>query len=591
MRAVGTLAIPFPNAAVWRLNHETNAVNFSPNLHKLLGRSKDWRPREVCDLVQGALTGRHGDKSVERFLENPYYEIQENGEITLTYLLQRDDGKQWFHLRAMVTESRKNRDLKETQAIIFATAAPDRPDTDDLTGLLHRGIFLRKVKDALQSASSRYRVAIFRLDMDYLRVINMFGHHAGDLALVRSAQTIHDIAERWGQSVFACRIGGDELALAAVGLTRKQITALADELILNTDFKINVGDEDEPVELPISLSIGLADSDGSIDDVVELDWQADAAQAWAKQHKAADGSSRFQRFTPEMADFMRREYLYMMEIRDALLKRNIKPHYEPLVDTDLQIVGVEALTRWHRQNGSIVLPEGFLNYLSSYIVDHDLQIIMQGAEDVMRLKAETGRQLKLHANILPAALCRSDFLMMVQHILAATKLPAECLVLEVVEYGPLPSLDIARKTARGLQSIGIRLAMDDYPEGNSTILRLMQLPYFSIVKFAGSMVDSLGLDETDEPSCTALRLFANEVQHMKKMGLTVLVEHVDSRAVFDFLCTVDADEMQGYLFGGRPDNLEIKHAMDIEGIKAYVLGEDDDEDGWRSIFADLAASG
>jgi diguanylate cyclase (GGDEF)-like protein len=593
MKAVGNLEVPFPGTAKWRYDCLTDTVSYSSNLHSMLDHPEDWEPYKLTDLLDGARTDRHGDRAVRRFLENPFLLIDESGFIKLTFLLQ--NGK-WYELKVTMTES--DRDIVGYEARIEPTSAPDRPDTDDLTGLNVKGLVQRLAREALAEASPTRQLAYYRLDLDFFKIFNLYGHQTGDKALVRFAEALVGVAEKWGDIVHVGRASGDEFIAIGIGLTSDQITLLSDDLLYATNFEISVDYFGHHHTLPVIASIGMVECDGSIQEIVELDNLADCAQGWAKGHKTGDGTNRLVVYSDGLGERSRDSLRGIVEIRNALLDQEIAPRYEPLVDSNFRMVGVEALSRWHRHTRTSS-PDEYLKSLASLITEHDLQILHMAAADVFKIEQMSGRRLKLHTNITPAALGRTDFVNEVLTALETTSLDTDQLVLEVVELDGLPPSPLAKLNVRTLMRLGVGFALDDYPTGMSSTLRLMELPYFKTVKLSGEMLKFISLDKLADEDDERMRQAAlahleAEVAKFRKMNIAVIAEHVTSPEMANYLSSIGVNLMQGYLFGSamlEDEDFQYEQAMDRDKIVRWIEMEEElSEDSLPALFSISAVS-
>jgi diguanylate cyclase (GGDEF)-like protein/PAS domain S-box-containing protein len=404
---------------------------------------------------------------------------------------------------------------------------------DTLTDLPNRAAFVEHLTGRIDAAKAgEESFAVLSLDLDRFKEVNdVFGHAVGDGVLRELAQQLRILA---GEAYLA-RIGGDEFilvtpngdqpALAEV-LAERLHAAVATELELNGKH------------LHVGLSIGIAifPADGS--DATTLLNNADAALTRAKA--AGRGVTRF--FEIEMDNRLRERRAIQQELSFAIERNELCLHYQPLSKIDGEVIGFEALVRWHNPQRGMVSPGTFIP------VAEESGLIMQIGEWVLREAcreaASWPHPLRIAVNLSPVQFLHGDLAGLVHSMLLETGLAPTRLELEITE-GVLVE-DFARGVSilRRLKTLGVRIAMDDFGTGYSSLSYLQSFP-FDKIKIDQSFISKV----KNNPQSAAIVRGVIGLAH--GLNLPVLAEGVETRAQLDFLAAESCDEVQGYLMG-RP---------------------------------------
>lgn len=574
--AVADLEIPFPDTALvrWDQSGDAHSVHFSPNLHELLGRPADWIPLDLPSLADGAQVNRLADRPVREFLAAPFMLCNENGIVQLRYFMN----DRWLELRAQAVE--RNRDLVSIAAIVQLTKPPGRSQNDEMTGLFNKPTFQRIGEDVLRGATPERRTVLIRMDLNRFKAINdAYGHPAGDLVLISFARRLQLITDHWLGRAEAGRLGGDEFALIGYRLKEEEVDRLARECLHESSYVMRVPDNSgKSVRVAVKASIGVAVSTGEVEDYETFDRMADAALYWGKKGGRRD---RLRYYSQELFELSREELSQTAMVNASLSLQEITPRYEPIVDNEGRVVGIEALSRWFTRRG-LMLPEQYFPELlyQDMMIEHDFQILHQAAWDAVRIHRESGRWLDLHSNITPAALGSPDFITNLKTVLKTTGLPPGRLVLEVLECDGLPPYSQMAGNLACLEDLGVRLAMDDYPDDHSNTLRLLEVGTFRMVKLSGSLLRFVNgpADIDPERRRRAVNHLQREIDRFHDLGYLVVAEHIDTFARLCAAQDLGVDLMQGYLFGAMPapddgDEPDVRYALSRDRIVAFIASE------------------
>jgi diguanylate cyclase (GGDEF)-like protein/PAS domain S-box-containing protein len=403
---------------------------------------------------------------------------------------------------------------------------------DTLTDLPNRASFNDQLAAVLESASSEKMFAVLSLNLDRFKEANdVFGHAAGDALLCETARRLGEAAD----GAFLARLGGDEFALiVAEGAQPATAEALAARLMATMAADMTVGEH----SLQIGLSIGIAvyPSDGK--DATALLANANAALYRAKE--AGRGTIRF--FEAHMDAHLRDRRALQHDLRGAIENKELALHYQPQARIGGEIIGFEALVRWHHPSRGVISPGTFIP------LAEESGLIMQLGEWVLREAcreaASWPKPLQVAVNLSPVQFRDGDLPATVHEILLETGLAPDRLELEVTE-GVLIS-DFARGVSilRRLKLLGVRIAMDDFGTGYSSLSYLQSFPF-----------DKIKIDRTFIANLTDNHYSATIVRAViglgRGLGLPVMAEGVETAEQLAFLARESCDEVQGYLIG-RP---------------------------------------
>jgi diguanylate cyclase (GGDEF)-like protein/PAS domain S-box-containing protein len=421
---------------------------------------------------------------------------------------------------------------------------------DTLTGLPNRVSFEERLTEALtRGESSGQPLAVMFLSLDRFKKFNdTLGHMVGD-QLLRSVSERLSASMREGDAM--ARFASDEFAFL---LTRIKDADDAAEMahnfqrILDTPFTV------DGQELYVTASIGIGLYPHDAVDAQNLLKNAGAALYRAKQQ----GGSNFQFYTADMNERALQRLSLENKLRWALERNEFKVYYQPQVSIDTgQIVGMEALVRWQHPEMGLVSPSEFIP------LAEDTGLISSIGEWVLRTACAQTRawhdfgfsNLRVAVNLSPRQFQQPDLLRMIANHLKETGLDASSLELEVTEGSVMKSTESAINTLRELKAMGIKISIDDFGAGYSSLTYLKNLP-IDALKIDQSFVREMSTDPNDAAIVMAI------IQLAHSLKLRVTAEGVENEDQLRFLRLLRCDDMQGYLFC-RP--------LPVEGFEQLLL--------------------
>lgn len=418
---------------------------------------------------------------------------------------------------------------------------------DPLTHLPNRRFFMVEVNRLLGAPDGLQPCSFFFVDLDNFKDINdTLGHTVGDKLLCSVALRMRSCMP---ERALACRFGGDEFVIAIPGrLRRRECAAFAEQLIAEIAKPALIDGN----QLIVGASVGIAQCPANGRDYNQLLKVSDVALYDAK----ARGRNRYSFYTDQLGDVIRDRRQLEGELRRALDHGQFEIHYQPLVSlAKNRITTCEALLRWNHPERGMIPPSVFIP------IAEEIGIITRIGEFVIeeatRQCAKWPKDISVAVNVSSLQFRHSDICEVVRASLAKSGLAAERLEVEVTESAMLENVNETTATLRKLVEAGVRISLDDFGTGFSSLSYLHTLPLHK-VKIDRSFIGTL---QTDERSVILL----SGVAHLaKELGLAIAIEGVETVEQMEILCErVEVDEMQGYLFG---------RAMPAADITAILFG-------------------
>jgi diguanylate cyclase len=334
------------------------------------------------------------------------------------------------------------------------------------------------------------------------------------------------------------RLSGDEFAVLLPGVGVESARDLANRMLRELHRSFLLGD----VTVDIEISIGVAVAPEHGDAVEEIMRNADLAMYAAK-----DAKTGIVVYDPGTLVQQPSRLVLLGELRRALERPGeLLLHYQPKIGLHTgELIGVEALVRWnHSERGCIPPVEfipvaestGLINKLTAQVLD--LALVQA------RTWLNEGREIPVAVNLSPRCLLDVQMLDRVRDLLARHRVPARLLRLEVTETAVMANPALAMDTLNGLHELGVRLSIDDYGTGYSSMAYLKRLPVDEL-KVDRSFV----LNMTSSDNDAVLVRSATDLGH--NLGLTVVAEGVEGPEHVAALRELGCDIAQGYHFA-RP---------------------------------------
>lgn len=404
---------------------------------------------------------------------------------------------------------------------------------DELTKLPNRRYFQSQLTRELKKAEgAKHRLAVLFLDLDRFKYINdSMGHQFGDLLITGVSQRL---CSHLGDGQFLARMGGDEFTILVTNMQGKdELHQLAEKLCEAVKLPFFV--DSHEVRTATSIGIACYPEDGS--DAVELLKKADLAL-----YRAKEAGCSYYVYTPELELHAGRRIGAESALRKALEQKELFLLYQPLFGTDTtELLGVEALLRWKRAEGITVSPAAFLPLAeeTGLILPIGEWVLREACTQAVAWKRNGYPLLSMSVNISVKQLMQRDFVEKLEAVLKETGMNPRLLVLDINESYELDVM--ASAVLQRLKAIGIKIAMDDFGTGFSS---LASLQYFKAdtLKISQSFIREIN-DKPDRIDIVkAIQAMANSLR------LNVVVEGVETKEAYDLLRDIHIDSCQGYYF-------------------------------------------
>ena len=407
---------------------------------------------------------------------------------------------------------------------------------DGLTGLANRNMMQARLAQAMERvAATGESLSVICIDLDHFKEANdLHGHLAGDAILA-------EIARRLKAAVvapsFAARLGGDEFVVVQIAAGDQPAAAAELCASLLEVLSEPVAYADQALQVGASLGVSLHPDDGASGEALLAN--ADMALYRAKE----DGRGGYRFFKREMDETIRQRRTLARELRQAITAEELVLHYQPLARAeDGEVCGFEALVRWNHPVRGMVAPMDFIP------VAEESGLILPLGEWVLRRAcadaAAWDKPLRIAVNLSPVQLHLATLPALVHEVLMETGLAPRRLELEITETALFKDYQRALDNLRRLKALGVRIAMDDFGTGFSSLSTLQSFP-FDKIKIDKSFVENIHRHDRATAIVRAVLGLG------RSLDIPVTAEGVETQEQLDFLRGEACAEVQGYAIG-RP---------------------------------------
>ncbi len=431
-----------------------------------------------------------------------------------------------------MTIVRDIRDRVEAQARIHHLAHHDA-----LTGLPNRGAFIERANVLLAQAEvSGQGLALLFVDLDHFKRVNdSLGHLAGDALLQTVAERIIGTVR---EADLVARFGGDEFVLLLAGPSSPQAVAeVAAKLVAAVGAPLWV----EGASISVTPSIGVAQFPEHGQNAAELIKHADTAMYHAK----AKGRAGFEFFRPRMALQAQTDLALESRLTQAIQHHEFVLHYQPQLRLgDGVLVGIEALVRWQHPEKGLLLPDQFIPLAETrrLILPLGQWVLATALRQAVHWHQTGQAQVPVAVNLSALQFQAPDFVATIAQALHAAGATGDMLELELTERMLMDDLQAVQTALVELRALGVRLAVDDFGTGYTSLKHLKALS-IDRLKIDRCFVQGLPDDAGSAAIAAAI------VQMGHGLGLEVLAEGVETAAQRAYLLALGCDAQQGQLDG------------------------------------------
>lgn len=419
---------------------------------------------------------------------------------------------------------------------------------DAETALPTRGAFLSLLKDALlSSANNGEAAALLVLNVDHFEQVNHgLGHESGDQLLRLLALRLRGLVEQGDDLGY---LGADEFAILLPCINEdRDVSGFCRMLSSSLDDPLSVSGH----SLRVTVSIGIAMFPADGNDAGALFRHADMALRRAKQL----GGRNWQFFSNEIrAETMERARL-QADLPMAA-HGQLRLFYQPLLDLGTgYISGLEAFVRWEHPEFGLLRPDRFLAIAehTAVITEIGVWVMHRACQDLRHWIDQGEAGLHLAINVSPRQFRDPRLADHLCDALAASKLDASNMTLEITEKAIIEDPDASAMALTRLKHLGVQLVLDDFGTGPSSLNSLKRLPFHK-VKIDRSFVQDVVSNSDDAAIAKAIISMAHN------LSIKVIAEGVETEAQCDFLRRHSCDEIQGYLFS---------EALDVDGVTSLL---------------------
>jgi len=410
---------------------------------------------------------------------------------------------------------------------------------DVLTGLANRASLTDRLEEILRTTDGDASLALLALDLDNFKTINdTLGHPAGD-------QVLRTFAERLRKALnerdLAARFGGDEFVVLLPAADPSRAEALSRRLleVVAEPFEL----DGQPYHIGLSIGISICPTDGH--DSETLFRNADIALYRAK----SDGRGTFRFFEAAMDASLRQRQMLEKDLRRAVEREEFELHYQPLVSAGSEeVTGFEALVRWRHPERGLLPPSEFIG------LAEDIGIINALGEWILRRACADAAAwpgaLKVAVNLSPQQFKQRTLAHVIVSALDESGLAPHRLELEITESALLENSRETLSLLHQFRALGVRIAMDDFGTGFSSLSYLRSFP-FDRIKIDRSFVS----DITESKDCRSIVSAVAALGH--SLGMTTTAEGIETYDQLQMVKAEGCTDLQGYYFSEPMPRAEV----------------------------------
>ena len=552
------------DAVVWEADPTTLELTFaSPQVREIFGFSPnlfigkwsehvhpDDREREIASR-RGAIENGEEEFILEHRMTTRAGEVL---HVRNKFSIEYDGSKRATRVRGAIVDVTRQ---QEAEATIRKQA-----QYDTLTGLPNRSLFNDQLKRRLEEARrSNEGLAVLLLDLNGFKEVNdTLGHAVGDNLLQAIAGRL---AAYLPERSLVARLGGDEFAVMVYPANSRSAAGIAESIASCLQPPVTV----DAMTIQAGAATGIALYPGDGDTPASLLRRADAAMYEAKQ------SGRSHMFaTPDDDEANVRRLQLLGELRASITTGDFRLFHQPKIDLRTgAIVGTEGLIRWQHRQFGLLSPAEFveLTELSGLIQPLTRWVIEQGIRDLSEWR-KSGYELMVALNLSVRNFFDQGLPAFIAQLLSDYKVPGDQLVLEITEREVMADRALARSALSAFRSLGVKISIDDFGTGFSSLSQLQQLPIDEI-KVDQSFVQGMLTNPQDGVIVRSI------IDLGHNLDLEVVAEGAEDWDQLAALRDLGADRAQGYIVSRPvpgdqfPKWLESLQRTTINGRVAHIF--------------------
>lgn len=429
----------------------------------------------------------------------------------------------------------------------------EKSGVDPLTMLPNRYFFYKYLKKAIQAAQQNDTLlALFYIDLDRFKFINdTLGHTYGDLLLAEASKRLKKCA---GTSNIVARMGGDEFIYLAQNLKEE---GAADDLASEIIEAFRAPFQLKEIEIYITPSIGISLYPYDGDEIESLITNADSAMYRAKK----GGRNKIEKSKLDISAGAFEKLMIENELRGALEKDELLLYFQPQVGLGGEhLTGMEALIRWNHPAIGLVPPGEFIP-----IAEESGLILPIGdwvlREACLKIKEWMEYGVRISVNLSAKQFLQNDLVEKIESLIDETEILPYLLELEITESMVMYNMESATDTLRRLKDLGVRIAIDDFGKGYSSLNYLQNFP-LDTLKIDRSFIFNI---ETSHSSKALTEAISN-LGHA--LNMKVIAEGVETKDQLKHVEKFKCDAVQGFYYSVPLTAEEAgKFILEFEGVE------------------------
>jgi diguanylate cyclase (GGDEF)-like protein/PAS domain S-box-containing protein len=464
-------------------------------------------------------------------------------KVEATPELQADGRIVWHGYLQDVTESKA--DEAQVRSLAYH---------DTLTQLPNRRLLLERLHQTIAVCSRRNEfAAVLFMDLDDFKQLNdMHGHDAGDQLLVEIAKRLRKSIRR---SDTVARLSGDEFVILLEGLGRdraganQKVAMVAEKTLAALAKGFDLG----KIKHKTSASIGAITFDGSAKSVDDILKHADTAMYDVKR----SGRNAYKIFEPGRTVESSNQLTIGEDLKHAVQSGQMALRLQPQVNRDGRIVGAEALIRWNHPKLGMLTPDKFMGLADQRGLAREIgSFVLESAAKLLSdwKRSKVNGNLKLAVNLSAQQFLDPQFVEELRLLIVRHKIDPSRLTLELTEQVIAKNRGDAIKAMERLKATGVRLSLDDFGTGFSSLAHLKEMP-LDEVKIDGKFIRLMQNRPKD------MALVKTILAMAEALGLATVAEHVETQEQEKFLLAQGCDGFQGYLYSGAMTRDDFEEAV------------------------------
>ncbi len=432
---------------------------------------------------------------------------------------------------------------------------------DTLTQLPNRRLLLERLHQTIAVCSRRNEfAAVLFMDLDDFKQLNdMHGHDAGDQLLVEIAKRLRKSIRR---SDTVARLSGDEFVILLEGLGRdraganQKVVMVAEKMLAALTKGFDLG----KIKYKASASIGAITFDGSAKSVDDILKHADTAMYDVKR----SGRNAYKIFEPGRTVESSNQLTIGEDIKHAVRSGQMALRLQPQVNRDGRIVGAEALIRWNHPKLGMLTPDKFMGLADQRGQAREIgSFVLESAAKLLSdwRRSKVHGTLRLAVNISAQQFLDPQLVEELRLLILLQKIDPSRLTLELTEQVIAKNRGDAIKAMERLKATGVRLSLDDFGTGFSSLAHLKEMP-LDEVKIDGKFIRLMQNRPKD------MALVKTILAMAEALGLATVAEHVETQEQEKFLLAQGCDGFQGYLYSGAMTRDDFEEAVRRNSVAA-----------------------